>query len=153
MTIGCFILISESEIMRYLGFGILCMVFLTLNQINETTPNPKLCLCTQMWNETLPRHEFCGKELGRGCDPNTIYNCIQYGTPAILGYHRIKLGGRYRQFCSPTAFDTYVGTRNLLRCKVVYERKSSTDEICKHLWRKLTDGSTILTMSMHQTSL
>jgi hypothetical protein len=131
------------------------MVFLTLNQINETRPNPKECLCTQKWNETLPRHEFCGKELGRGCDPNTIYNCIQYGTPAILGYHIIKLGGRYRQFCSPTAFDTYVGTRNLLRCKfyrLCMREKAARIEYV-NTWRKLADGTTILTMSMHRTSL
>jgi hypothetical protein len=106
-----------SSVMRFLGCGIVCVVFLTFNLINETTPNPKICLCTQKWNETLPRHEFCGKELGRGCDPNTVYNCTHYGAPAILGYHCIKVGGRHRQFCSPTAFDTCDGTRNLLRCK------------------------------------
>jgi hypothetical protein len=56
-------------------YGIVCALPLTLNLVIEITPNPKESLCTQKWNGTLPRHEFCGKELGRGCDPNIIYNC------------------------------------------------------------------------------
>jgi hypothetical protein len=103
--------------MRYLGYGILCMVFLTLNQINETTPNPKECLCTQKWNETLPRHEFCGKELGRGCDPNVIYNCTQYEAPAMYGYLCRERERYDRPSCSPTTYRTCRKSRDLLRCK------------------------------------
>jgi hypothetical protein len=89
--------------MRFLGCGIVCVVVLTLNLINETTPNPKICLCTQKWNETLPRHEFCGKELGKGCDPDTIYNCTRSGAPAILGHTCLREGGRLRPSCSPAS--------------------------------------------------
>jgi hypothetical protein len=113
----CFVLLSDSGVMRFLGCGIVYVVFLTLNLVIEITPNPKECLCTQKWSETLPRHEFCGKELGRGCDPNTIYNCTQYGAPAILGYPCIKEGGRYRPSCSPTTFATCEYSKKLLRCK------------------------------------
>jgi hypothetical protein len=92
--------------MRFLGCGIVCLVFLTFNLIIEITPNPKICLCTRKWNETLPRHEFCGKELGKGCAPDTIYNCTRPGAPAIVGLRCIKLGGRMRPSCSPASNDS-----------------------------------------------
>jgi hypothetical protein len=113
----CFILISESEVMRFLGCGIVCGVFLTFNLIIEITPNPKICLCTQKWNETLPRHEFCGKELGKGCEPNVIYNCTRYGAPAMFGYLCSEREGYDVPSCSPVTSFTCNGTRNLLRCQ------------------------------------
>jgi hypothetical protein len=103
--------------MRCLGYGIVCVVLLTLNLVIEITPNPKECLCTQKWNETLPRHEFCGKELGRGCDPNTVYNCTQYGAPAMHGYLCSERASYDRQSCSPTTYITCRKSRDLLRCK------------------------------------
>jgi hypothetical protein len=113
----CFILISESKGMRVLGCGIVCVVFLNFHLFIQITPNPVRCLCTQKWNETLPRHEFCGKELGRACDPNTIYNCTKYLSPAIFGYICSEREGYDVPSCSPPTFRTCNGTRNVLRCQ------------------------------------
>jgi hypothetical protein len=87
--------------MRFLGSGIVCMVFLTFNLIIEITPKPKKCLCVQKWNETFPAHEFCGKELGSGCEPNAIYNCTQHGAPAIYGYLCSQREGYDVPSCAP----------------------------------------------------
>jgi hypothetical protein len=131
----CLILISESEVMRFLGCGIVCMVFLTLNQIIEITSNPKQCLCTQKWNQThVPIHQFCGKELGKDCEPDTKYNCTQYLSPAIFRHHCPTFGGYYYPSCSPTAYETCNYSRDLVRCKskrLCISKKSAREEMIK----------------------
>jgi hypothetical protein len=92
--------------MRFLGSGIVCVVILTFNLIIEIEPNRKKCLCVQKWNESLPSHEFCGKELGKGCEPNVIYNCTKSGAPAIYGYLCSKREGYHRPSCSPPSNDS-----------------------------------------------
>jgi hypothetical protein len=127
-----FKLISESKVMGFLGCGV-CMVFLMLYLITEITPNPKQCLCTQKWNQThIPLHQFCGKELGKDCDPDSNYNCTKYLAPAIFRHNCLKRLGAYYPSCSPTAYETCEYATDLLRCKskrLCISKKSAREEM------------------------